>query len=61
MVLGGALAVELHCLLHVFARAPSKFIAKRGAVSSFRMAVFGGCDEEWESAVVVFHAFVEEP
>ena len=60
MVLRGALAVELHCFLHVFARAPSKFIAKRGAVSSFRMTVFGGCDEEGKGAVVVFYAFVEE-
>lgn len=60
MVLRRALAVELHCFLHVFAGTPSKFIAKCGAVSGFRVAVFGGCDEEGKGAVVIFDAFVKE-
>ena len=60
MVLRGALAVELHGFGGVFARAPAEFVAQCGAIAGLGVAVFAGCDEEREGAVVVFFSFCEE-
>ena len=61
MVLRRALAVELHGFGGVFARAPAEFVAQSRPIAGFGVAVFAGCDEEREGAVVVFFSFGEEP
>ena len=60
MILRSGLSVELHGFLDVFARSPAELVAECSTIAGFGVAMFAGCDEEGECAVIVFVAFAEE-
>ena len=60
VVLGGGVLVELDGLGSVDTRSPAVFVAESGAVHGLGVAVFRGGEEQWERAIEIWFAGVEQ-